>query len=214
MNKKILLIGGGGHCKSVLDSLLKSNQYSDIGIIDIKENVGKRILDVPIIGCDDDLEELYRKGYKFAFVTVGSIGDPSLRIKLFNLIAKIGFIIPNIIDLTAVVSEYINMETGIFIGKNSVVNVGTSIGKGAIINTMSTVEHDCLIEKFSHISSGAVLCGGVQVGENTHIGAKSVVRQQVKIGSNTIIGIGSVVLHNMAEYVLAYGNPCKEVQSL
>jgi len=30
MNKKILLIGGGGHCKSVLDSLLDLDEYDDI----------------------------------------------------------------------------------------------------------------------------------------------------------------------------------------
>ena len=41
MNKKILLVGGGGHCQSVLDSLLELDQFSAIGIIDKKENVGR-----------------------------------------------------------------------------------------------------------------------------------------------------------------------------
>lgn len=213
MYKRLLLIGGGGHCKSVLDSLLNLNQYSDIGIVDIKENIGKSILNVPIIGCDDDLQELYEMGYNYAFITVGSIGDPTLRIKLFTMIERIGFKIPNIIDLTATVSRYIKMETGIYIGKKSVVNAGTSIRKGTIINTGSIIEHDCLIEKFSHIAPGSVLCGEARIGKNTHIGANSVIKQQVRIGSNTIIGMGSVVLYDIADYIIAYGNPCKEVLS-
>ena len=208
MIKKILLIGGGGHCKSVLDSILKSKEYSEIGIIDKTENIGCGILEIPIIGCDDDLSELYHAGYHYAFVTVGSIGNPYLRIELYKLLEKIGFEIPNIIDMTAIVSNYVKMGRGIFIGKNAVINVGTYIKDGSIINTASTIEHDCIIDKFCHIAPGAVLCGEVKIGENTHIGAGSVIKQQVKIGSNTIIGMGSVVLKDIGDNLKACGNPC------
>jgi sugar O-acyltransferase (sialic acid O-acetyltransferase NeuD family) len=211
MNKKLLLIGGGGHCKSVLDSLLPINQYSEIGIIDKKENIAKTILGIPIIGSDDDLLELYKEGYHYAFVTVGSVNVPKLRVKLFKMIEEIGYEISNIVDLSANISNSIKIEKGVFVGKNVVINVGSSIGKGTIINTASIIEHDCVIGQFSHIAPGAVLCGEVQVGSNTHIGAKSVIKQQVKIGSNTIIGMGSVVLHDVADHLLAYGNPCKVV---
>jgi sugar O-acyltransferase (sialic acid O-acetyltransferase NeuD family) len=209
MNKKLLLLGGGGHCKSVLDSLLPSGQYVEIGIVDKKENVGKSILDVPIIGCDDDLPELYQQGFTCAFVTVGSIGNPSLRIKLFAEIERIGFEIPTIIDSSAVVSQHVSIERGVFIGKNAVINAGTSVGKGAIINTSATIEHDCSIGDFVHIAPGAVLCGELHIGNNTHIGANSVVKQQLKIGSDSLIGMGSVVLHSIGDNLIAYGNPCK-----
>jgi sugar O-acyltransferase (sialic acid O-acetyltransferase NeuD family) len=214
MNKKLLLIGGGGHCKSVLDSILQSNEYSEIGIIDKNENDEGSILGIPIIGCDNDLSKLYHDGYHYAFVTVGSIGKPSLRIKLYKMLEAIGFEIPNIIDLTAIISNQVKLEKGIFIGKNVVVNVGTYIKDGSIINTGSTIEHDCIINQFCHIAPGSVLCGEVEIGENTHVGAGSVIRQQIKIGSNTIIGMGSVVLKDIKGNVVAYGNPCKEVKSL
>lgn len=213
-NKKILLIGGGGHCKSVLDSLLKANLYDEIAIIDRKENIGKKIFGVDIIGCDNDLSELYKKGYKYAFITIGSIGNPSIRIRLSNLIKKIGFQTPNIVDPTATLSENVHLSEGIYIGKNSIINAGSLIERFAIINTGSIVEHDCIIGEFSHVSPGCVLCGGVQVSRGSHIGAGSVIKQQVKIGLNTLIGMGSVVLEDIAEGVLAYGNPCKEVRML
>lgn len=213
MNKKILLIGGGGHCKSVLDSLLQTNEYSQIGIID-KQNIGESILDVPIIGCDDDLSTLYNEGYRYAFVTVGSIGSPLLRIRLFNKLEKIGFQIPNIIDSASILSEYITLENGIFIGKGVVINAGSYIGKGSIINSGSIIEHDCMVNQFSHIAPGTILCGEVKIGENSHIGARSVIKQQIKIGSNTIIGMGSVVVKDINENMIAYGSPCKEVESI
>ena len=214
MGKKLLLIGGGGHCKSVLDSLFRTSQYQDIAIIDKKENIGKAILGVPVIGCDEDLMELFQQGFNYAFVTIGSIGNPEKRIKLFAEIECIGFNIPNICDATAVISNHVTMTKGIYVGKNVVINAGTTIGEGVIINTSSTVEHDCVIGQFVHIASGSVLCGEVYIGRNTHIGANSVIKQQVKIGSNSLIGMGSVVLHDISDNKLAYGSPCKEAKDL
>jgi sugar O-acyltransferase (sialic acid O-acetyltransferase NeuD family) len=213
MNKKILLVGGGGHCKSVLDSLLELNEFSEIGIIDKIENKDKLILGVPVVGCDEDLQRLFLKGYEYAFVSVGSIGNPNIRIKLFNLLNGIGFKIPNIIDPSATVSHHVNMEMGIFVGKNAVINAGSTISKGAIINTGTIIEHDCIIGEFVHIAPGTVLSGEVQIGDNTHIGANSVIKQQLKIGSDSIIGMGSIVLGNVRDHIVAYGNPCREVSS-
>lgn len=213
MSKNILLIGGGGHCKSVIDSLLELNEFSKIGIIDIKENIGKKVLEVPVIGCDNDLVDLFTDGYKYAFVTKGSIGNPKLRIKLFNLINEVGFEIPIIIDSSAVVSRHAKMESGIFIGKNAVINAGCKIHKGVIINTGAIIEHDCLVGAFAHIAPGSVLSGEVQVGENTHIGANCVIKQQLRIGSNSIIGMGSVVLKDIEDNIIAHGNPCKGVRT-
>ncbi|MGS2777505.1 acetyltransferase [Robertmurraya sp. GLU-23] len=213
MAKRILLVGGGGHCKSVLDSLLELDEYSEIGIIDVKENVGKEIMNTPVIGCDEDLFELFAKGYKHAFVTIGSIGDPKLRIKIFNLLIEIGFEIPNIIDHSATVSRHVKMGNGIYIGKNAVINAGSFIYDGAIINSLALIEHDCVIEEFAHIAPGSILCGEVQIGKETHIGAKSVIKQQIRIGSKTVIGMGSIVLNDIRDNIIAFGNPCKEVKS-
>lgn len=214
MNKRILLIGGGGHCKSVLDSLLELNEYAEIGIIDKRENLGKLVMGVPVVGFDDDLPTLFREGYGYAFVTIGSIGNPTLRIKLFNIISEIGYKIPVIIDDSAKVSKHARIEQGVFLGKQTVINAGALIQKGSIINSGSIVEHDCKIGAFAHIAPGAVLGGEVVVGENSHIGSNVTVKQQIHIGSNSIIGMGSVVLQNIDSHTIAYGNPCKEVKKL
>jgi len=214
MNKKILLIGGGGHCKSVLDSLLDLDEYDDIGIIDTKENVGKAVLGTPILGYDRDLPSLYKDGYHYAFVAVGSIGNPSVRIRLFNTLCEMGFIIPNIVDASAKVSKHSQIDKGVFIGKHVVVNAGAVIGQGAIINSGAIVEHDCEIGEFVHIAPGTVLCGGVKIGRHSHIGTNSTVKQGIHIGSNCLIGMGSVVTKKIRDNVIAYGNPCRDVKNL
>ncbi|WP_117168492.1 acetyltransferase [Paraliobacillus sediminis] len=211
MNRKLLLIGGGGHCKSVLDSLYRLKKYDSIGIIDIKEHIGRTILETPVIGSDEDLPSLYEKGFKEAFITVGSVGDPTLRIKIANSLKKQGFTLPNIVDPTATVSPYSDLADGIFIGKQTIINAGTKIKTGVIINSAVTIEHDCNIGEFVHVAPGSVLAGEVLVGNYTHLGANSVFKQQVCVGSNTIIGMGSIVLKDISSNVIAYGNPCREV---
>lgn len=214
MVRKLLLLGGGGHCKSIIDSLSGCNTYAGIGIVE-KSGIGHApILGIPVVGTDEDLDKLKREGYTDAFVSLGSIGNTSNRRKLFGLISSLGFDIPNIIDSSAIVSSNSTLGRGLFIGKHAVVNAGSILGDGVIINSSATIEHDCTIGSFAHVSPGVVLCGNVTIGEDAHIGAGCIVRQQVQIGSRAMIGMGSIVLHNVPENTLAYGSPCQVVRSL
>lgn len=216
--KKILLLGTGGHCLSVLDSLITLSSYDAIGLIDKKINATptsqepRKIMGIPILGDDSDLEGLFAAGYSEAFITVGSIGDVSLRKKIYMTIKQIGFHVPNIIDKSSVLSSFAILGDGIYVGKNSIINAGTRIGDCAIINTSSVIEHECSIGDFVHISPRSTLCGGVMVETGTHIGAGSVVKQNVHIGEDTMVGMGSVVLNDIDSRVVAFGNPCKEVK--
>jgi sugar O-acyltransferase (sialic acid O-acetyltransferase NeuD family) len=169
MSKKLLLLGAGGHCKSIIDTLLTSAEYSEIGIIEKKGNLTQSVLGIPVIGFDDDLLELYGRGFTHAFVSLGSIGDTGARRWLSSLISSIGYSVPNIIDGSAHVSTNCELGKGIFIGKNAVVNAGVTIGDYSIINTSATIEHDCIIGQFVHVSTGSILCGSVKIGDNTHI---------------------------------------------
>ncbi len=210
MRLKVLLIGAGGHCKVILDLLLKSKEFDVIGIIDLKECIGSNIFGVPIIGTDLDLPKFYKNGVKYCFISVGSVGDPNLRVKLYGLARKSGFKFPNLIHPSALVSPRATLGDGNYIAPGVVINAGTQIGNNCILNTGAIIEHDCKLGDFVHISPGSVLSGGVCVGNNSHIGIGSLVIQNLKIGEKTIIGAGSVITKNIRSGVIAYGNPCKE----
>ena len=209
MGKKLLLIGGGGHCRSVLDSVLSSNEYEEVGIIDSADNA---YLGAPVIGSDDDVPRLFREGWKEAFITVGSIGNTEIRRRLYNMVKDIGFIVPTIIDPSAVIGKGVTIDEGTFVGKRAVINTGTLVGVCAIINTGAILEHDFIVGDFSHLSPGTVLCGQVQIGNDSHVGAGSVVRQLIEIGERSIVGAGSVVVKDVSSNVRAFGNPCKAVE--
>lgn len=209
LKKKILLIGGGGHCHSVVDSILALESFDDIGIVD---NMDSSVLGIPVIGTDNDIPKLMNAGWTYAFITVGSIGNSILRRKLFDMVMCAGMNIPTIIDPSAVVARGTQIGKGVYIGKRAIVNTGSRIGECAIINTGAIVEHDSVVGDFSHISPGATICGQVYVGVDSHIGAGAIVRQQITVGNSTLIGAGSVVVKDIPDSVIAYGNPCKVVR--
>ena len=213
MKKQLILIGGGGHAKSVIESINKLNEFDIVGILDVKEKVGSYISNIKVIGIDEDLEKYYSKGIKYAFITLGSIGESKLRKKLYENAKNIGFIFPNIIDKNSKIANRVLKGEGNFIGNGAIVNTDAKIGNNCIINTGSIIEHDCIIEDFVHISPGSTLSGSIKIGQNSHIGTNSTIIQGISVGKNTIVGAGSVLLKNLPDNVIAYGNPCNIIRN-
>ncbi|MEG1884296.1 MAG: acetyltransferase [Clostridia bacterium] len=212
-SKRLLLLGGGGHCKAIIDSLITTDAYAQIGLVCAEGN-GASLRGIQQVGTDAQLSALFSEGWTDAFVAVGSVGSTVIRRKLYCMVKEIGFSVPHVIDRSATVAGDSDVGEGVYIGKHAVVNAGATLDACAIVNTGAIVEHDCSIGSFAHISSGAVLCGQVTVGSDTHIGANSTIRQQLVIGHGSIIGISSVVTKNIPDYAEAYGNPCRVVRMI
>jgi len=202
---KLVLIGGGGHCKSVLDAALKMNIFEEIVITDPEIKPGSQILGCSVVGDDSCLDQLLHDGFDCAFITVGSVRVNPLREKLANKAASLGFRFPVIQDPSAIVADSAIIGDGTFIGKNVVINAEANIGKHCIVNTGAIIEHECCIGDFSHISVGTILCGEVSVGNNCMIGAGSTVIQCLNIGNNVVIGANSTVLTDVEDSMNCYG---------
>ena len=202
---RLVLIGGGGHCKSVLDSALAMNRFEEIVITDAELKAGTNIFGCKIIGTDDDLPELIKSGFDSAFITIGSIKSAFLRKQLSVIAEGLGFQFPIICDPTACISPFATIEKGTFIGKNVVINAESKIGKHCIINTGSVLEHECTVGDYSHISVGTILCGNSHVGHESFIGAGSTIIQGVSIGDKTVVGANSTVLKDVGDNMKVYG---------
>jgi sugar O-acyltransferase (sialic acid O-acetyltransferase NeuD family) len=188
--KKIILIGGGGHCKSVIDVIEQEDEFQIIGIVDKPELLGTKVLSYPIIGNDSDLSNLAKK-YQYALVTVGQIRSSALRMKIFDLAIKSGFSIPAVISPRAYVSKHAIVGTGTIVMHDALVNVNAKIGQNCIINSKALIEHDVIIEDHCHISTASVINGGTTVKANTFYGSNATSREYMEVGG--FIKAGSVV---------------------
>ncbi len=202
---KLVLIGGGGHCKSVLDAALRSKRFDEIVITDHTRQKGAQLYGCMVVGSDEELPRLKDNGFEHAFITVGSIQSTAIREQLAECAERLGFHFPVIVDPSATISENASMGDGTFVGKHAVVNAGAQIGKHCIINTGAIVEHDCSVGAFSHVAVGAVLCGEVYLGKSAFIGANSTVIQGLRIGTRAVIGANSTVIRNVNDGETVYG---------
>ncbi|MDE7326499.1 MAG: acetyltransferase [Lachnospiraceae bacterium] len=207
---KLVLIGGGGHCKSVLDSALAMETFEEIVITDAKLEAGTEVFGCRVVGTDSNLVELKQKGFDYAFITVGSIESVMLRKQLSVVASNLGFQFPVICDPTACVSSFVMIGKGTFVGKNVVINADVKIGRHCIINTGSILEHECTVGDYSHISVGAILCGNSHIGCDSFIGAGSTLIQGISVGDNTVVGAGSKLLADVEDNRKICGTVIKE----
>jgi len=193
MKERLIIIGGGGHAKVIIDAVLAGGKYEMYGIIDQKIEHWTEILGVRVIGPESTLTEIFKKGIKNAFIGVGSIGDCSARKTIYKKLKSVGFELPVIVHPKAVVARDVEFGEGTFVAASATINPGTKVGKNVIINTSSSIDHDCNIGDFVHIAPGAVLCGTVTVGEETHVGMGANIIQGVTIEKKCFITAGCLV---------------------
>jgi sugar O-acyltransferase (sialic acid O-acetyltransferase NeuD family) len=193
MNKKLAIIGAGGHGK-VVGEIALLNNYESIHFFDDKIN---EIENFPfnIIGNLTQLKDNL-KDYDDLFVAIGDNKERSEKI-LWLRDEKVNIV--SLIHPKSTISKFSYLGAGTCVMANAVVNPGTSIKEGAIINTSSSIDHDCVIEDFSHISPNCSLSGNVSVGKFTHVGTGTSVHPGIQIGNNVKIGVGTKVYKNIID---------------
>lgn len=205
MKRPLILIGGGGHCKSVIE-VAESAGYEIKGILDMPDEVGKDVLPGhKVIGTDDEIPQ-YVEECDF-IITVGFIKNPALRIKLYNKVKAAGGRLATIIASTAHVSKYAELGEGTVIMHQAFVNAGAKIGDNCIINTFVNIEHDAEVGNQCHISTGTMVNGECKIGENCFIGSQAVCANCIEIASDIIVGAGSVVRKSIRVKGIYAGNP-------
>ena len=190
--KEIILIGGGGHCKSVIDVIEQEGLYKIVGIIDKHELLGKDILGYSVIGTDSNLKVLAKK-HKNALITVGQIKSSDLRKKLFKLAFEAGFSFPTIASPRSYISRHAKIGQGSVVMHNALINAQAIVGSNCIINTNALIEHDSIIGDFCHISTNAVVNGGVTIGTGVFFGSCSSTKEGIVISENAFINAGSFI---------------------
>jgi len=211
MKEEIILIGGGGHCKSCIDIIEKEGRFKIAGIIDLKENINKKVFGYKIIGSDEDLEKIIKK-YKYFLITIGQIKNPHIRKEKFDCITAFTGQFPVIVSPTSYVSDYAIIEKGTIVMHKAFVNANAKIGKNCIINSGAVIEHDTVIGDHCHISTNSVINGVCNIGSGVFIGSNSTILNDVSIADESIIGAGSVVSKTISEKGMYIGNPLRRIK--
>lgn len=194
--KDLILIGGGGHCRSCIDVIEMEGRFTIRGIVDEKEILDPPLMNYPLLGREEDLFKLAKSCQNF-LVTIGQIRSPDPRIRLFERLKQLGMTLPIIVSPLAHISRQAVLGEGTIIMHHALVNAGACVGRNCIINTKALIEHDAVIEDHCHISTAAVVNGAAKVQRSSFIGSNTVLRELVTVGEQSVVGAGVTILHNL-----------------
>lgn len=194
---KIIVVGGGGHAKVVIDILEAQGEFTIVGVLDPGQRIGERIVGFPVLGGDEMLPALARDGVHCAAIGIGGIRDTLARGCMYDKLEESGFRVPALVHPFSHVSPHALLAEGVQVVAGSVVQPCARIGKNTLVNTRAIVGHDCQIGKHVHLAPGAILGGGVTLGDGVFVGSGAKILQGVHVCTGSCIGAGAVVLKNI-----------------
>src|SRR3990172_5714446 len=130
----IIIYGGGGHGKSLIDLIRSIGIYRIHGIVDDGLAKSKNVMGIPVLGGADALPNIYAQGVRLAVNAVGGIGNLNSRISVFQKLIEAGFACPILIHPSAVVEPSATLSPGVQIFSHAYVGSEAQIGFGVIVN--------------------------------------------------------------------------------
>jgi sugar O-acyltransferase (sialic acid O-acetyltransferase NeuD family) len=208
LNKPVILIGGGGHAKVLISTLILQGRRV-LGFVDPKPSLPS-LLGIAHLG-DDDMVFVYEPDQVLLVNGVGSTDSTVLRRTIYEKFRERQYIFETIIHPSAIIAPEVHIGNGVQVMAGAVVQPGSHLGANVIINTGAQVDHDCLIDAHAHIAPGVTLSGNVHVGIGAHIGTGACIIQHITINAASIVGAGAVVIRDVPAGVTVVGVPAGAV---
>lgn len=213
MNEKMRIVGlgAGGHASVLIDIIrFYPERFEMVGFLDSdRTRHGSQWEGYDVLGNDNLLPELARLGVTGFFVGLGSVGNLSRRIELFNFGCHCRMKPIVLVHPQAILSPSAKVAEGACVLAGAVVNASATIGRNVCLNTCAIVEHDCKVGDHCFVSPRAVLAGGVRVDEQAFIGLGAVVLQGLHIGARALVAAGAVVVTDVSTETTVAGVPAK-----
>lgn len=203
----VLLVGGGGHAKVVID-VLRAAGFEVAGFLD-PDPAAAPIEGVRRLGGDADAPALREQGLTHALV---ALGDNRLRRRIGERLREDGFTLVTAVHPSAVVSSSAWIGAGVVVMPQAVINAAARVGDHVIVNTGAIVEHDCVLGAGVHLAPRSAMGGGCELGEEAFFGLGAVARPLSRIGARAVVGAGAVVIGAIAADVVAAGVPARPRQ--
>jgi len=183
--KRLLIIGAGGHGRSVAEAAALSGEYEVVGFLD-DGATESTISDIPVLGRVANLSDHLSK----ADAVHVAIGRNSLRGELCKKALLMGAFLATVIHPRAVISPRAVIGRGCAIMPGAVIGTDAWLGVGVIVNCGGVVDHDCRVGDYAHLGINASMAGGSSLGEYAWMKAGSVLAPGLRVESGEEVLIG------------------------
>jgi sugar O-acyltransferase (sialic acid O-acetyltransferase NeuD family) len=211
--KKVVILGAGGHARSVLhafrDDNIRKKQWDVLGFVDDDKRIHEKIIcGVPVLGGFEWFDAHERKDIH----VMNAVASPKEKKNIVERAYEKNLKFCALIHPSVWKSEYVKIGEGTFIAAGNILTTYIEIGSHVIINLSCTIGHDSIVEDLCTIAPGVHLSGNAHIKRGSDIGAGSVILQGRSIGPWSVAGAGSVVNNDIPPSCTAAGVPARVVK--
>jgi len=183
---RLLVVGAGGHGRSVAEAAELSGQFDLVGFLDDSLTAGDTALGVPVLGPVASMDD-HRAVATQAIV---AIGNNAVREKLMQQLTAAGFEWATVVHPRAIVSPSAVLGAGSAVMAGAILGTEARLGVGAIVNCGAVVDHHATVEDFGHLGVNASMAGGTVLGRGAWMQAGSALGYGVKVTACDVLSPG------------------------
>ncbi len=180
---RLLVVGAGGHGRSVVEAAELSGQFEVMGFLDDSLPVGDRVVGVIVLGPVVSMAH-HRAGTDHAIV---AIGNNTVREKLSQQLAAVGFICETVVHPRAIVSPSAVLGACSAVMAGAIVGTEARLGMGSIVNCGAVVDHHAIVEDFAHLGVNASMTGSTVLGRGAWMQAGAALGYGVRVAAGEVL---------------------------
>lgn len=183
---KLLVIGAGGHGRSVAEAAELTGIFEIVGFLDDGITEGEHVLGYPVLGPATATSRLLGR-FNQAIV---AIGNNRARETLTHHLDEAGVELATVIHPKAFVSSRASLGEGCVVMPGAVLGTEAWLGKGVIVNCGAVVDHHARVEDFAHLGVNACMAGGAFLGRGAWMQAGAALGYGVAVAPAAILRPG------------------------
>lgn len=184
---RLLVVGAGGHGRSVAEAAELSGQFDLVGFLDDSLPAGETVLDLTVLGPVTSMAQ----HMAVAAQAIVAIGNNAVREKLMQQLTEAGFERATVVHPRAFVSPSAVLGKGSAVMAGAILGTQARLGVGSIVNCGAVVDHHATVEDFGHLGVNASMAGGTVLGRGAWMQAGSALGYGVKVGAGDVLLPGS-----------------------
>ena len=139
-----------------------------------------------------------------------SVGEPSSRKKLHDMVKSDGYRLAQVISPRAIMPLECKIGEGVIL-LDCVIGSDVVIGDNTFVSENAIVGHDTIIGEDAIIGPKSFIAGHCRIGNETYIGPCSILRDRLTIEDTGVVAIGAVVFKTVLSSHCAIGNPARNM---
>ncbi|BBP86046.1 acetyltransferase [Pseudomonas sp. Pc102] len=202
--KKLVILGFGGHARSVADVALCAG-YDELLFVDSNVRPEENFLGHPTQVSTENIDWSQ-------WDVIPAAGDNLRRSQQFRDMEELGVIPVSLVSPHATLGAGSSLSVGCLVGHHAHIGPMTIIGCGCIINTAAVIEHESIVGNFSHISVHATIAGRSRLGEFSMLGAGATIIDGISVTAGVTVGAGGVVNRPISSPGTYVGVPVRKIE--